>query len=118
MTSWTSLSRKPQVDSRSVQYALVIDVAQQDHKRPLLDLVRLPGLPELRPLGGAVEGNLPCVIRRGGTAMDVDRPMFFINSDHVTLPLRLFCRSLCIFLSGRSLLSPSRQGAEHGYRKR
>src|SRR5579859_380707 len=102
------LSRKPQVDSRSVQYALVIQMAQHDHKRAFLDLVLLRGLSELRPLSGAVVGNFPWIIRRGRTAVDVDQRTFFINSDDVTLPLRLFCRSLCVFLSGGSLLGSSR----------
>jgi len=56
------LSRKSQVDSRGVQDAALVDVAQHDYKRAILDLVHLRWFSELCPLRGAVVGNLPRIV--------------------------------------------------------
>jgi len=48
--------------------------------------------------------------------MDIDRRFVFIDSDDVTLPLRLFFRR-CFFLFGCGLLRARRSGSKYGSRK-
>src|ERR1700676_1032064 len=96
-----------------MQHALIIGMAQYDHKRPFLDLVLLPVLSDLCPFGRAVVGDLPDVVRGGGAAMNVHGRLFLVKSDDSTLPLDLFFRGRCFFFFGRGLVSPRREGGEY-----
>ena len=52
------LSWQPQVNARRAQHALIVDLAQHNHKGAFLDLVLLPGLSTFCPLRRAVVGDL------------------------------------------------------------
>ena len=112
------LSRVSEIDTGRVEYALAIDVTQDDDERSVGDRVLLRGFGELRPLRGAIVGNFSGGLRGGRSAAKVDHRMFFINSHDVTLPLGFFSRSLCTWLVGRSLAGARRHGAERRRRKR